>query len=226
MINIGAAACHQKTYDYTHHQRHTFPTPSLADEKHSCNLNIEEDAITTLSEKDASENDAGDCDNVIISSANVTHSSKISSNLLPRLSQGGSDAESQSDDGRFKLILRSEKVAKDITLIVRPTTKCGSIVKTYIKKVGLTEQYPHVFEEVAAEDRATLRSRVRSRGRPEGRGRGRGRATDGGERQTAKASMSRLSDPRIWIDGDKMDNNATIGEADLDDGDMVDIVGL
>lgn len=220
MINIGAAACHQKTYDYTHHQRHMFPTSSLTDEKHSCNLNVEEDIIVTLSE-----NDAEDGDNVIISSANVTHSSKMSSDLLFGLPQRESDAESQSDDGRFKLILRSEKVAKDIALIVRPTTKCGSIVKTYIKKVGLTEQYPHVFEEAATEDPVALGSRVRDRRRPGGRGRGRG----GGVSKTATVSMtdlSRLSDPRIWVDGDKMDNNATIGETDLDDGDMVDIVGL
>ena len=185
-------------------------------------MNVEEDVITTLSE-----NDAEDGNNVIISSANVTHSSKMSSDLLSRLPQGESDAESQSDDGRFKIILRSGKVAKDITLIVRPTTKCSSIVKTYIKKVGLTEQYPHVFEEAAAEDPAALESRVRGRRRPGGRGRGREKG--GGVSKTATTSMpdlSRLSDPRIWVDGDKMDNNATIGEAGLDDGDMVDIVGL
>lgn len=220
MINIGAAACHQKTYDYTHHRRHTFPTPSLTDEKNSCNLNVEEDVIITLSE-----NDAEDGDHVIISSVNATHSSKMSSNLLSRLPQGESDADSQSDDRRFKLILRSEKVAKDITLIVRPTTKCGSIVKTYIKKVGLTEQYPHVFEEAAAEDPVAPGSRVRGRRRPGGRGREKGV----GGNKIATVSMpdlSRLSDPRIWVDGDKMDNNATIGEVDLDDGDMVDIVGL
>ena len=33
-------------------------------------------------------------------------------------------------------------------------------------------------------------------------------------------------DPRLCIDGDKMENDVEIGEAELEDGDQVEIVGL
>lgn len=38
--------------------------------------------------------------------------------------------------------------------------------------------------------------------------------------------MRALPDPRISVDGDRMENNVEIGTADLEDGDMVEVVGL
>ncbi|KAF5382500.1 hypothetical protein D9615_003048 [Tricholomella constricta] len=87
------------------------------------------------------------------------------------------DAESDAEGDTFKLILRSTISAKDITLTVRPTTKCGAIVKAYLKKAGVAE---------------------------------------GGKKK----------DPRLCVDGDRMGNDVEIGEADLEDGDLVEVVGL
>ncbi|KAG6878517.1 hypothetical protein C0993_005448 [Termitomyces sp. T159_Od127] len=82
------------------------------------------------------------------------------------------DEESDADGETFKLVLRSS-LTNDITLTVRPTTKCGAIVKAYLKKAGLAG-----------------------------------------------------TDARLCVDGDKMGHDAEIGDADLDDGDMVEVVGL
>lgn len=35
-----------------------------------------------------------------------------------------------------------------------------------------------------------------------------------------------LGDPRLCVDGEKMDPGSQIGDADLEDGDMVEVVGL
>ncbi|KAG6902529.1 hypothetical protein C0995_015347 [Termitomyces sp. Mi166 len=100
--------------------------------------------------------------------------------------------ESEIEGGTFKLILRSSLSTKDITLTVRPTTKCGAIVKAYLKKAGVADQYPGLFAE-------------------EGKKGGKGKVE---------------KDPRLCIDGDKMGNDVEIGDADLEDGDMVEVVGL
>jgi hypothetical protein len=110
-----------------------------------------------------------------------------------------SDAESEADD-KFKIVLQSSLTQdKHITLIVRPRTKCGAIVKAFLKKAGLAEQYPHVFQDTA------------SKAAPNKRG---------------KKSQAKQKDPRICIDGEKMSNDTEIGDADLEDGDMVEVVGL
>ena len=104
----------------------------------------------------------------------------------PSQDQGG---ESQT----FKLIVRSERTKdKDIALTVRPTTKCGAIVRAFLKKAGLEAEYPE--------------------GGAPTKGRGRGKAA-------AKV-------PALSVDGDRMDAETEIGEADLEDGDQVDVVGL
>ncbi|KAF9468649.1 hypothetical protein BDZ94DRAFT_1245911 [Collybia nuda] len=113
-----------------------------------------------------------------------------------------SDAESDSDDNTFKLILRST-ITKDITLIVRPTTKCGAIVKAFLKKADVAEQYPKVFGGEAAN---------KSKG---------SRKSTGGKKGQASEKV-----PALSVDGDKMGNDAEIGEAELEDGDLVDVVGL
>lgn len=56
-----------------------------------------------------------------------------------------SESDSQSmvdDDGGdvFKLVVRSG-VTKDVTLKVRPTTTCGAIVKAFLKRAGIADQY-------------------------------------------------------------------------------------
>ena len=93
-----------------------------------------------------------------------------------------SDAEaSQSQGDKFKLVLRSAVTEKNITLVVRPTTTCGAIVKAFLKKAGLSDKYK--------------------------------KSKKGGG-------------PSLMVDGDKMAAESEIMEAGLDDGDMVEIVGL
>ena len=123
-----------------------------------------------------------------------------------------SDAESQTaaesdagnddeDEGKFKLILRSAQTGdKDITLTVRPTTKCGAILRAFLKKAGLADR-PEYKEVLAG-------------------------AGAGGTGKSKGKQGAKGKDPRLCVDGDKMNNEAEIGEADLEDGDMVEVVGL
>jgi hypothetical protein len=116
---------------------------------------------------------------------------------LPQESQQ-SDDESESDEDKFKLILRSALTTnKEISLVVRPTTKCGAIVKAFLKRAGLSGQYPEVFAGVPAKK--------------------------GGRKSNVAAAGK---DPRLCLDGDKLDNASEIGDADLEDGDMIEVVGL
>ena len=71
---------------------------------------------------------------------------------------------------------------------MRPTTKCGAIVRAFLKKAGLDAEYP-------------------AAGAP-AKGRGRSKV------------------PALSVDGDRMDPETEIGEADLEDGDQVEVVGL
>jgi hypothetical protein len=99
-----------------------------------------------------------------------------------------SDDGSDQDDDTFKLVIRSA-ITKDITLIVRPTTKCGAIVKAFLKKAGVAGDYPGLF------------------------------GAAGGMKKGGK-------DPKLCIDGDKMGNEVEISEAEVEDGDQAEIVGL
>lgn len=122
--------------------------------------------------------------------------------ISPTHDPNTSDAESQGGD-TFKLILRSAITPKDITLTVRPTTKCGAIVKAFLKSAGFANQYPGVGES----------------GGP--------RKSVGGKGAKGKAGKGvDEKDPRLCIDGEKMNNEAEIGDADLEDGDLVEVVGL
>ncbi|KAI0784794.1 hypothetical protein C8Q75DRAFT_723568, partial [Abortiporus biennis] len=71
------------------------------------------------------------------------HSCDLS--LPPTQEEEESDNESAAGGGgdTFKLILRSQ-ASKDITLTVRPTTKCSAIVKAFLKAAGLEDKYPSV----------------------------------------------------------------------------------
>ncbi|KAF5319987.1 hypothetical protein D9611_011004 [Ephemerocybe angulata] len=111
-------------------------------------------------------------------------------------------ADSDEEDNKFKLILRSALTGnKDISLTVRPTTKCGSILKAFLKKAGLEAQYPQVFADTAPAPAKPKRGRK-------------------------AAAPAPAKDPRLCVDGDKLDNESPISEADLEDGDMVEVVGL
>jgi hypothetical protein len=99
-----------------------------------------------------------------------------------------SESESHSmadddDDDIFKLVVRSG-ATKDVSLKVRPTTTCGAIVKAFLKRAGIVDQYLE------------------------------GRSIRGG------------GGPRLMIDGERMDPETPISEADLEDGDQVEVDGL
>lgn len=111
--------------------------------------------------------------------------------------EGSSDTGSVGDvaEDTFKLTLRSVKTPKGVILTVRPQTKCGSIVKAYLRKAGLANEY--------LEYETSTRSRNRGR-----------------------RSVIIPSGPRLVVDGDKLDNEVEIREADVEDGDIVEVTGL
>jgi hypothetical protein len=91
------------------------------------------------------------------------------------------DSAAESDAGdKFKLILRSAATTKDITLTVKPTTKCSAIVKAFIKKAKLT----------------------------------------------TSTTPKKGGGPRLTMDGEKLDPDTMIGDIDVEDGDLVEVVGL
>jgi hypothetical protein len=97
-----------------------------------------------------------------------------------------SDAQSVADDDDgdvFKLVVRSA-FTKDVILKVRPTTTCGAIVKAFLKRAGIANEYPV------------------------GKG-------PRGKRE-----------PGLMIDGEHMNPETLISEADLEDGDQVEVDGL
>jgi len=110
--------------------------------------------------------------------------------------EGSSDTDSIGDEAEdtFKLTLRSVKTPKGIVLTVRPQTKCGAIVKAYLRKTGLANEY--------------LEHDTSARGRNRGR----------------RSVIA--SGPRLMVDGDKLDNEAEIREADVEDGDIIEVNGL
>lgn len=107
----------------------------------------------------------------------------------------GSDSTGNATEDTFKLTLRSVKTPKGIVLTVRPQTKCGAIVKAYLRKAGLASEYLEYDASTG----------VRNRGR---------------------RSVIIASGPQLVIDGDKLDNGAEIREADVEDGDIVEVAGL
>ncbi|GLB38205.1 putative ubiquitin-2 like Rad60 SUMO-like [Lyophyllum shimeji] len=109
-------------------------------------------------------------------------------------------ADSDEDGDTLKLVLRSTISTNDITLTVRPTTKCGAIVKAFLKKAGVAEQYPGVFASDSGGSAAS--------------------------KQKGKKAAGSEKDPRLCVDGERMGNDVEIGEADLEDGDLVEVVGL
>jgi len=112
---------------------------------------------------------------------------------------GASDANaSESEDDTFKILVRSA-ASKDITLTVRPTTKCGAIVRAYLKKSGLADQYPEIM---SASGSASPRKKRK------------------GNTTTTKST------PQLCVDGDRIADHTEIGSQDLEDGDLVEVVGI
>ena len=87
------------------------------------------------------------------------------------------------------------KTPKGIVLTVRPQTKCGAILKAYLRKAGLANEY--------------LEHSTGTKGRNRGR-----------------RSVIIASGPRLVVDGDKLDNEVEIREADVEDGDIIEVAGL
>ncbi|KIP09691.1 hypothetical protein PHLGIDRAFT_126128 [Phlebiopsis gigantea 11061_1 CR5-6] len=104
-------------------------------------------------------------------------------------SEAGSDQD--EDDDTMKLTFRSA-VSKDITLTVRPTTKCSVILKAFLTRAGLSDKYPS--------------SPVK------------------GKKGKGKNSMPLC--PALMVDGERLDADAEISSADLEDGDLVEVTGL
>jgi len=71
-------------------------------------------------------------------------------------------------------------------------------VKAFLKKAGLADKY--------LEESTSTKSNPKKRGR--------------------KSLVVVATGPNLMVDGDKMNNDTEIGEADLEDGDMVEVVGL
>lgn len=106
----------------------------------------------------------------------------------------------------MKLTFRSAKTgARDIILTVRPTAKCGNILRAFLKKAGLEHEYPEVFAAGGPPPPPT-------------------RGKRGGKNAAVAATPAK--DPRLCVDGDKLDNESPISDADLEDGDLVEVVGL
>lgn len=111
--------------------------------------------------------------------------------------EGSSDMDSVGDaaEDTFRLTLRSVKTPKGVVLTVRPQTKCGAILKAYLRKAGLANEYLE-YDSGA-------------------KGRNRG-----------KRSAIITSGTRLVVDGEKLDNEVEIREADVEDGDIIEVAGL
>ncbi|KAK1216878.1 hypothetical protein PQX77_020454 [Marasmius sp. AFHP31] len=114
---------------------------------------------------------------------------------------------SAAPEDTFTLTVRSGVTKQDIKLVVRPTATCGAIVKGFLKKAGLEAQYS-AFIKGETQTQAPAPA-----------------ATRGGRTRAAPAPVVHKI-PQLSIDGDKVGNNEQIGDYDLEDGDMVEVVGL
>ncbi|KAK7057000.1 hypothetical protein VNI00_002718 [Paramarasmius palmivorus] len=112
-------------------------------------------------------------------------------------SQEPAPVESAGDT--IKLTIRSGMTSKDVTLTVRTTAKCGAIVKAFLKKAGLESNYPAFMS-------------------------GQMEPSPSGKKPKKAAVPPKI--PMLCLDGDKIGNNEEIGSLDLEDGDMVEVVGL
>jgi hypothetical protein len=185
------AACNTTTYAYLR-------ANSLADDGyHSAITPVPATRTPSCSSKAEAIDVNSDDDIVIVGASQPAQPEETQAYARSQSHAHDSDAESEADSDKFKIVLQSSLTqGRHIALTVRPTTKCGAIVKAFLKKAGLTDQYSHVFDNAAS------------------------------ARQKGRKSQKPQKDPRICVDGEKMSNDTAIGDADLEDGDMVEVVGL
>lgn len=107
-------------------------------------------------------------------------------------SEAPSEAGSEDDEDEDKLKLTFRSAAtKDITLTVRPTTKCSVILKAFLKRAGLSDRYSSL-------------------------------PTERGKKGKASVSLG----PGLMVDGERLGLDMEISVAELEDGDLVEVVGL
>ncbi|KAJ4482294.1 hypothetical protein J3R30DRAFT_2152541 [Lentinula aciculospora] len=188
-------ACDLPTYDY----KRKMAAEQLCSEAAANTIKLAElkDPDSRIIEIDSDE-DGGESSGFTYNDRDGLDASIVSQTEAPPAA-GGDD----EDEDKFKLVLRSASTSTDITLNVRSTTKCGAIVKAFLKKAGLAEKYPALFDGAAAE--SSLQKKTKSR-------------------INVAGTTSKM--PMLSIDGDKVGNDEEIGEYDLEEGDMVDVVGL
>lgn len=85
-------------------------------------------------------------------------------------------AEEDFGEAKFRLVVRSGTA--EVKIAVRPSTKCGTIIKGFANASKLN------------------------------------------------ISPAKLAAARVVVDGDRMDNDVPIGDADLEEGDQIEIAGL
>jgi len=112
-----------------------------------------------------------------------------------------SDSTTKNLGKTLKLVLRSALTgSKVIPLTVRTTTRCDAVVKAFIRKAGLEDgKYPELFA-----------------------GGGEGVVSRRGKKEVVGSGKN----PQLSLDGDKFDNDTQIGQIDLEDGDLVEVLGL
>ncbi|KAF7298984.1 hypothetical protein MIND_00846600 [Mycena indigotica] len=185
-------ACEQGTWDYI--RSHSTTNPIIASPvKRKPAVVEEEDGVLVVSDTDSS----------IIEVDTQPDSDSDHDEASAAEHQGGGEGANENNHGdSFKLILRSALTTnKDISLNVRSTTKCGTIVQAFLKKAGIADNYPAVIAGTST-----------SKG-PRKRGKG-------------KKGAEPAKEPKLEIDGDRVGNDEAIGNYELEDGDVVDVVGL
>ena len=184
-------ACEKATYEYLREQEEIQRRSSVHPPSDNERDDSDDDILVI---HDGSDDDAGP------RSSSPTYTSgsttRPSSNSAPHTKATTPAPDEDEDDEKFKIILRSSSFP-DVPLTVRPTTTCGAIIRAFLKKVGMADQYPNA-----------------GIAQPEPLKKGRGR------------NAAAVKDPHLEIDGDKMAHTAPIDEAGLDDGDVVDVHGL
>ncbi|KAJ3825290.1 hypothetical protein EV361DRAFT_884169, partial [Lentinula raphanica] len=195
--NAEFVACDLPTYEYKRKraaEKLREETEAVAQTRNLPKQNIPESNVIDLDDDD---------DEVELSS--TTYDARVPS--PPPTSQSEPHATTSGaheDQDKFKIVLRSAQTSSDIVLNVRSTTKCGAIVKAFLNKAGLSNNYPAIFADAAGGS---------STPKPK-------------SRKSLVGVAGNIKIPGLSIDGDKVGNDTEIGVYDLEDGDMIEVVGL
>ncbi|KAJ8080331.1 hypothetical protein AAF712_015098 [Marasmius tenuissimus] len=211
-------ACEKRTWEYLRSSRHqslqerappppppeTISTPSSKPSSNNTSLSIPEDDTIEF-------NSSGD-EIEILERGNRDDEDDDSDGDKNAGASGEPEPEperaSAAPEDTFTLTVRSGVTKQDIRLVVRPTATCGAIVKGFLKKAGLEAQYS-AFINGETQTQAPAPA-----------------ATRGGRKKAAPAPVVQHKIPQLSIDGDKVGNDEQIGDYDLEDGDMVEVVGM